>query len=166
MKKYVTYGLGNKFDINKVVIKLKTSIGKPEGAFWGSPIDAKYGWKEWTQNNDYIPHKNRYDKFEDYYKPENTIIWTLEEGTKVLDIYTVDDLEEFKKKGYIFLATDVYERYEWNFSNILEDGYSAIELHDAYIGHYFSSVLEMFMNAWDCESIAVLKPEKIKQVDS
>lgn len=166
MKKYITYGLGNKFDINKVSIKLKTSIGKPEEAFWGSPIDAYYGWKEWTKNNCYIPHRNRYNSPEDYYKPENTIIWTLEEDTKVLDIYSVSDLRRYKHDGYIIYKTNVFKRYEWNFEKLLEDGYYAIELHDATIGHRFTSDLEMFMNAWDCESIAVLDPTKIVQVDN
>lgn len=162
MKKYITYGLGNKFDPNKLVTNLKDSgLGKPEYAWWGSPTDAEYGWKEWAEDNDFLPHG--YKSYDEYFSPENSITWHLEEGSKVLDLKEVTDLMEWIKNDYITITTSRYERKLINFQKILEDGYVAVELYDACIGHRFINEFEMMFNSWDCESIVVLDPSKIIQ---
>ena len=158
MKKYITYGLGNKFYPEKLVTDLTCEIGKPYRAWWGSPIDAEYGWKEWCENEDWFPNRKSIT-LEEYFNSDNSIIWTLEEGTKILEINTIEDLDSFFEKGYI-KEYDSFD-FKWNFYKVLEDGYSAIQLNDGYIGHYFKSRLELLMNSWDCESICVLDPSKI-----
>ena len=157
MSKYVTYGLG-KFDKSKLEINLNTIpfINKPMLAFWGSPIDAEFGWKEWRECNDYC-------NIDKYFAPENTIIWKLEDDCKILDINSVEDLSIFYTKGCIREQRKM--SYEFDFKKILDDGYSAIELHDGYIGHRFLDNLEIMMNSWDCESIVVLDPDKIKIIE-
>lgn len=173
MKTYVTYGLGNKFDISKLNIDLDCFVGKPKQAWWGSPIDAKFGWKEWCEAEDWIP--GDVDP-EIYFNDDNKILWTLEESSKILYLDTVYDLDTFVKLKYIVL--DVYDEYDnyrcdlkilvnhykWDFKKILDDGYTAIELTNGNIGHYFTSEVECLINGWDCESIVVLDPSKIIQI--
>jgi len=51
--KYIHYG-SNCFDPSKFVeIKNEKYFNKPVGGLWASNIDAKFGWKEWCQGNDY-----------------------------------------------------------------------------------------------------------------
>lgn len=169
MKTYVTYGLG-KFDKSKLVVNLSPGIqGKPVCAFWGSPIDSEYGWKDWCEANEFYGNPNK------IFSPENTITWTLEDDSKILDIESIDDLENYFHMDYI----KNYQRwpgeinYNFDFVRILKDGYSAIELHDSAIGHMFflylrneeKHQLDMMMNSWDCESIVVLDPDKIKIIE-
>ncbi len=86
MKKYITYGLGNKFYTEKLLTDLTCEIGKPRHAWWGSPIDAEYGWKQWCENEDWFPTPISAttlelisSTIEEYFSPDNAIIWTLKE---------------------------------------------------------------------------------------
>ena len=56
-KRYVTYLKQDreKFDKNKIEINLYTKhkiLSKPYKAWWGSPIDAYYGWKEYVNSEE------------------------------------------------------------------------------------------------------------------
>ena len=165
---YVTYGLGNKLDISKIKTDLYCQIGKPKQAFWGSPVDADFGWKEWCYREECIPTSKGLS-FDDYFSDDNKILWDLKEGTKVLMINEVEDLDEFIDKKYIvyvrIFPNSDFKDYVWNFNKILEDGYSAIQLNDATIGHNFRSNVEILLSSWDCESIVVLDKSKIVQVE-
>ena len=163
MKKYVTYGFGDTFIPEKLVTDLKESIGKPMSAWWGSPVDSEYGWIDWCNQEEFIPKGASFDK---YFTDNNKIIWTLDESAKILEVNEVADLEDYFELGYIEDKSDEpeYKDYHWNFYKVLEAGYSAIELTDGGIGHYFHNRIELMMNSWDCESIVVLDPSKIIQV--
>jgi len=162
---YVTYGKGNKFDITKLKIDLSyTGRGKPKEAWWGSPVDAEYSWKEWCISNECCPGKKDSITVDEYFSDDNKILWDLKKGTKVLMINTMGDLYKYKSKGYIIyegIILPEVKDYDWNYKKILKDGYSAIQLNDPCIGHRFTSTLELLMNTWDCESIVVLDPSKI-----
>ena len=54
-KIYITYN-NKDTEFNKDLIKtsLKPNyINKPTEAFWGSPENAEYGWKEWCESNEF-----------------------------------------------------------------------------------------------------------------
>ena len=157
MQKYVTYGLGNKFNPDKLVTDLTCSIGKPASAWWGSPINTEFGWKDWCKSENFIPSRGL--SFEEYFSDNNKIVWTLKEGSKILLIDSIYDLNDFQRLDYI--VEGKYDSWEFDFKKILNDGYTAIQLNDAGIGHYFMNRLELLMNSWDCESIVVLDPSKI-----
>ena len=158
---YETYGLGNKFYPNKLKIDLHCVCGKPAG-WWGSPVDAKYSWRDWCENEQWVPGGR---SIEEYFSDDNKILWTLKEDTKILMINTPKDFETLRDNHYIILQGDEYPSYTFDFNKVLEDGYSAVQLNDGYIGHYFSRDidhrLEILMNGWDCDSIVVLDPSKI-----
>ena len=167
---YVTYGLGNKFVLEKVLTNLNDrGIGKPERAWWGSPIDAEYGWKQWAEDNDFLPHG--YHSFKKYFAPKNAIYWELVPGSRVLHIINPYDLQNWVNNGYIKSISKEsrfgsFDIKFIDFEAILKDGYDAVELCDSSIGHRFVSNIEMLFNSWDCESIVVLNPNKIIQVDN
>ena len=161
MKMYITYGKGNEFDASLLhPILRETSFGKPDGCFWGSPVNAKYGWKEWCLSED----------FWDISRFEEKIVWILKPHTKVLCIRNYDDIDYFVKKGFIYLDpyNDEYlfsrDNYVINFDKIKRAGYSAIELFDSSIGHRYWKKYDRLFNGWDCESIVVLDPSVIVQV--
>ncbi len=160
---YVTYGFGNVFDPNKLNTNLREFIGKPLKAWWGSPIDADFGWKEWCENEEFLID-NRYKSLEEYFSDNNKIFWTLKDNAKVLMINNINDLNTCIESQFIYYDSCDYFRHRWDFYQILRKGYSAIQLNDAAIGHCFRSTVESIMNGWDCESIVVLDPSMIIQL--
>lgn len=167
---YVTYGLGTKFDIDKLQLDLTYRPDKPKKAWWGSPVDAEFGWKEWCEAEDFTTKSM---PIEEYFSDKNKIVWKLKEGTKKLDIKYESDLQNLLDAGYITIDDTfpvvAYPHYKFDFNKILEDGYSAIELFDSSIGHSYRDdsnwELSLLLNSWDCESIVVLDPSVIETVD-
>lgn len=156
MKTYITYGFVLE-DPKNIVTNLDECINKPKKALWGSPVDAEFGWRDWCENEEWWPGGEP-DYFDKSFK------WTLKDGSKVLTINTIGDLEDLDKRGYFDHRGPFMFDSRLNFHRILEDGYSAVELTDGYIGHYFKNDLEMSFNSWDCESIVVLDPDKVELV--
>ena len=156
MKTYITYGFILE-DPSKIVTNLDEVINKPKKALWGSPIDAEFGWRDWCEGEDWWPGGEP-DYFDKSFK------WTLKEGSKILTINKVEDLDDIYRAGlmrpnkYGFIALDFYR--------ILDVGYSAVELTDGHIGHMFVNRLEDSFNSWDCESIVVLDPDAIILLDN
>lgn len=160
-KEYCTYGFGNKFDKDKIVIDLKTrgSSNKPMSAWWGSPVDAKFGWKDWCLAEEWFPKNEDPDV---YLSESNKINWTLEDSANILTISSLEDLQEYFSKGFIIARPGFFMTcYEFDFQEILDKGYAAVELLDPTLGHLFINELELMLNSWDCESIVVLDPTKI-----
>lgn len=162
---YVTYlhKKYGKFKPENININLnRKGINKPIAAFWGSPKDSLFGWKEWCECE---------SMFLDEFKWNKPIFWRLKSNTKVLKInwediispntilkdYTVNLLENANSKDLRFLELD--------FNKILTSEIFAIELMDSRIGHSFDVGLnpyEFMFNSWDCESIVMLDKEKIE----
>lgn len=160
-KLYVTYWSKSKppFDPNKIEIVLgdaKYSINKPQTAFWGSPIDADWGWKEWCKA----------EEFGDY-DWDNPIYFRLKSNSVILKIDIFDLREEVL--GEYISKNDFMPRYLSNldFNKIVEDGIDAVELMDGRIGHLFlNNDYEFMFNSWDCESIVILNKDVIEFVNS
>ena len=179
-KQYVTYLSKQKYersDFDPSLIETDLSHfldSKPKCAWWGSPVDATFGWKDYCLS-DYGT--------EDFDFEHHSIYWHLKEGSKIFQI-DMDDvkLEESNELlKYIYFTDNSYpvcekhfpitetieilNSYEMrprlNFSRILSDGIVAVELMDACIGHMFMNQLETMFNSWDCESIVILDSSKI-----
>lgn len=168
-EKYVTYlKEGLIFEKNSIVTDLENySIqNKPTSAFWGSPMEGSYGWKEWCDCESF----GNYDW-------NNPIIWKLKDNSKILRItwedikidsllfnYTKEDL--FMKEVLKDLNRPVDLLLD--FEKMLSDEIVAVELTEPRIGHTFfglpeeySKQLERMFCTWDCESIVVLDSSKI-----
>lgn len=152
--KYVTYlKEGILFDPDKIVIDLNNKYNgflfKPDRGFWGSPVDAEYGWKEWCEDVYFGSY--------DFNKP---VYWTLTSG-KILQV----GWDEVKNKETSILTKYInypYNILDWN--KMLKDDIVAVQLMDGCIGHRFINELEKQFNGWDCESIVVLDKSRLNFV--
>lgn len=161
MKTYITYGFILE-DPKKIVTDLDECINKPRKALWGSPVDAEFGWRDWCESENWYPSHHKHQDIEDYFS--KSFKWTLKDGSKILTINTISDLEDLDKKVYFDHEVPFLYIPGLNFHKLLEDGYSAVELTDGYIGHYYKNDLEMAFNSWDCQSIVVLDPKQVELV--
>lgn len=180
-KQYVTYLSKKKcreeFDPSLIETDLECFLeSKPNCAWWGSPVDTKFGWKEYC-----ISEYGTKD-----FDFEHPIYWHLKEGIYFCKIFQIDiddvKLEESNELlKYIYFLDKSYSGYEkhfpitetieklnsyemrprLNFSRLLNDGIVGVELMDACIGHMFMNQLETMFNSWDCESIVILDSSKI-----
>ena len=148
--RYVTYReIDEKFDKELIDIDLKSKyMNKPNRGFWGSPVDAEFGWKEWCENEDY-----------GCYDFDNPIYWRLKEG-KIFQV-DWDDLESEEFNQYVTRTS--YRTPLLDFESMREDGIIAVQLMNACIGHSFTDFgdIELMFNSWDCESIVVLDKDYI-----
>lgn len=159
MKKYITYGKGNKLDINKLPplseLDLRPNgINKVYRTLWGSPVDAEYGWKAWCLDNEFNLEA---------LSENNSFCWTLKPTARILTISNEDDLAKvpFTRNKMALLHNPDYFSTYIDYYKIVAKSYDAVELEDGVIGHRFSSPEEICFNSWDCESIMVLNRDAI-----
>ena len=147
MREYISY-LGEEFDTKYIATQLnlnfQSSINKPLYGLWASPVNAKYGWKEFCINN-LIGLDPVHFRF------------TLKYYAKIFYIDNLEDVEKlpFYGNGDIFI----------DFDKLREDGYDGMELTNPRIGHYFISKKEECFNSWDCESIVIWNPDIIVPIE-
>lgn len=138
---YIHYG-STEFDENKWQ-DIENEFVKPIGGLWASPIDAEYGWRDWTLDNNY-KCCNEYFKFE--IKPE----------ANVYKIHNINDLlklpQNKKSERHIWEPSPPYYI---DFEKCKDIGIDAIELCSLNNGLYWA------LYGWDCESIIILNKEII-----
>ena len=127
--KYVTYlrKAAGSFDARMIFTDLepKKCINKPKLAFWGSPLNARFGWKDWCESEEWGDTEG--DK----------VIWTLQEGSKILciireetsSILTSPLLKYFVSSDNEFGDKGLRDNFYLNFPKLAEDGYAAVELN-------------------------------------
>lgn len=144
MKKYIHYG-AKEFDPNKVKeVKNRMMFTKPVGGFWASPTDAKYGWKEWNNSNEF----KECDE-------DNSITFTLTDNARILVIKSVDDLKNLPVNdplGLNFTDT-VYLDFE-----ALAKEYDAIEVYISEDSRLYDALY-----GWDCDSILIMNKDIVKE---
>lgn len=115
---------------------------KPRGGLWASSIDAKLGWKDWCER----------EEFRECIE-ENSFRFTLPEA----NIFVIDSVE--KLKGLPTISDPIWEPIGTliDFEKCIELGYDAIELS-------LSTDRRLYwqLYGWDCDSILVMNPDKIK----
>lgn len=142
MRTYIHYG-SNKFHPYAFVkITNCPQFTKPFGGLWASPVDAKYGWKDWCEDSRF--NVNRLKK---------SFTFTLAPEAKVLYIRSTDDFENLPKQGVnvpsMWTALD--------FELLRQQGYDAVELVDIEApGLYWA------LYGWDCDSILIMNPGIIR----
>lgn len=158
MKTYITYGKGNKFnkELLPKVEDLKIQydcINKVPNTFWGSPIDAEYGWKNWCEDNEYS-----------ILTEDDSFLWTLKPEAKILYIESLDDI--YKKVPFVRRTEYGFENTYIDFETIIKE-YDAMELcsNNGTIGHRFASDKEICFNTWDCDSIMVFNRDMIVPIE-
>ena len=80
---YIHYG-HKKFQINRFFhIRNQKLRNKPFGGLWASRTDAKYGWKEWNEDEQFRECEE-----------ENSFKFTLSTNANVLEIHSHKDLSK------------------------------------------------------------------------
>lgn len=167
-EEYLSYFKKSKLPFDKskihIVFDSRPHLNKPLCAFWGSPSNAIFGWKEWCECEDFCL---------DEYDWDNPIRWRLKPNSKILRIDINDVKDEYNSILNKYLSiNDIYKGMPFNrfmleldFNKILDDDIVAIELMDGSIGHRFINPIETMFNTWDCESIVVLDETKIEFIE-
>ena len=151
MKEYIHYGHTKFHKGCFKPIKNTEFWTKPNGGLWASPVDTKYGWKDWCHSNEFRECKE-----------DNMFKFILSENSKVLHLYSINDLKDlpicFSDKFYD--TRMVYLDFE-----ILSSEYDAIELHlseEKY--ESFMDSLYYKLYGWDCDSILIMNPDIICEI--
>lgn len=142
--KLIHYG-STIYEPNKVgAIKNINSFVKPEGGLWTSPIDSKWGWCDWNDNEGFRECDIK-----------NSFTVELSNNAKILVIDNEDDMYKMPKiEGFLGRFYPDFEK--------IADQYDAIWLtvngqSKTRHGH------PMNLYGWDCESVLVLNPDCIIQ---
>ena len=141
---YIHYG-HKKFQINRFVsIRNEELRNKPFGGLWASRTDAKYGWKEWNEDEQFRECEE-----------ENSFKFTLSTNANVLEIHSHKDLSKVPQvKKSIFNGSFLPD-----FEKLLSDGFDAMEL-------FLSEDDELYWDlyGWDCDSILVMNPDVVEEI--
>lgn len=115
---------------------------KPIGGLWASPVDAKLGWKNWCEREEFRECTE-----------ENSFSFTLPES----NIFIIDSVEKLKELPTIVDPVCESIGTLIDFEKCIEIGYDAIELNLS-----MNPRLYWELYGWDCDSILVMNPDKIK----
>ena len=148
-KYYVHYGDAH-FDPEKFdEIQNRTFMNKPLGGFWGSPINAGFGWKDWNDEEQFAECDQN-----------NCIAFSLKPGANIYEIHTEHDWDELVKKYPGPMGKMPFPgMIDVNFERMADD-YDGIELFLSDDGRLYHA-----MYGWDCDSILIFHPDVVKEVD-
>ena len=135
----IHYG-SDKFIPEKVLPVKNDSWVKPnrEGGLWTSPVDSKWGWKDW----------NDCEQFRDC-DERNSFTVRLKSDAK---IFVIDSLEDLKNSP----LRDGYSKRVLDFEFIAQN-YDAIWLTEKGQNEtHLSYPIDLY--GWDCETVLILNP--------
>jgi hypothetical protein len=111
---------------------------KPKGGLWTSPVDSEYGWKDWSEDNQYGDLSIHFD--------------LAFEGT-VLEIDSVEDMNELPWIEQEFM-------HFVSFEPLVFMGYDAIHLTNK--GQCDTRLTyPKSLYGWDCETVLVMNADAI-----
>jgi hypothetical protein len=143
MKNYIHYG-SQSFDRSVFRPIENRGTNKPFGGLWASPVDANYGWKDWTDAEHFCECKE-----------SNSFTFTLKPTARVLLIESPDDFSKVVPYARTFLSESA-----WNIDFLaIAREYDAVEV--VINGFTYNA-----MYGWDCDSIVILNPDVVVPVMS
>ena len=145
--KYIHYG-SNKFDPQEFlpIVNQTRNWTKPkQGGLWASPIDAKYGWKQWCIDEDFNL-LNLSAHFDFQLKSE-------------AEIYRIDSAKSLKLFVHMFPGAEMSEldrlAYDLD-TDYWPDYRKASEMYDGVeVSLSDCPQLYRWLYGWDCDSIVV-----------
>lgn len=116
-------------------------LTKPNGGFWASNINAKCGWKDWCES----------EEFRDCNK-ENSFSFIILDSAKILRVNSMNDISDLPiiAKMSSWICLDFEE---------LSKEYDAIEVNISE-----DEMLYWNLYGWDCDSILVMNPDVIQEI--
>jgi hypothetical protein len=139
----VTYGKGTFFDKNKFqFIKNAPHWNKPSGGLWASPINSKYGWKDWCI-------------IEEFGNLSSSFEFTI--TGNIFKIENIDDLNQLPLivNDEIYYKSPSFYNTFIDFEAVVNSGIDAIWLTE-------SAIRYKEFYGWDCESVLILNPSCIQ----
>jgi hypothetical protein len=150
-KVYIAYGSSeyspSKFKPVNLTHWRSAVNNKPFGGLWASPIDSKWGWKDWCQAEEWNTESlNTHFTF------------TLAPGT---NIYVIDN-----EKDLVSVSTfrsEYMPTLSINFAGLINNGYDGIYVTDNAARNFrYSTIYGISdLNSWDCESICIFNKDVI-----
>lgn len=125
---------------------------KPEGGLWGSPVDSDNSWIDFCSWSESF-RMNIYKSFK----------FKLSDNANIIFIDSIKTLDDLYNRGFENQNYDAYtyddDIYYLDFKKLLDNGYDAIEV---------SINVETYnaLYGWDVDSILVMNPRCIIEVDS
>lgn len=152
---YVSYSRFPKFNPDLIRTDLSLNIGPlkvkptPESAFWASPEDAEFGWKDWTER-------------EEFGLSENIIRFCLADNAKILRIESEDDLNKIpcRKSEITDMLGLCIGTLEPDFDAMRNEGYDGMEV---IISN--DPTLYLALYGWDADSIVIWNPDVVKVIE-
>lgn len=123
-------------------IKNKTFV-KPFGGLWASNVNARYGWKDWCEVEEFC----ECDK-------ENSFSFTLSDDARILQINSTKDIKNLPSHQGDF-------SYPWVILDFKEIS-KTYDVIEANISN--SSELYFALYGWDCDCILVMNPDVIQEI--
>lgn len=119
---------------------------KPSGGLWASATDARYGWKDWCEEEEFRECTE-----------ENSFIFHFKQGAKVFLIDGLTSLNKLPRRDTGRLGPN--SLYLIDFEQCLRNGIDAIELM-----LYGPAQNELYwaLYGWDCDSVLVMNPDCIE----
>ena len=126
---------------------------KPDhrSCLWASPVESKFGWKDWCEMEGYDP-TNGFD---------TSFRFVLKDDAHVAHIRTEEDMSKITPFIIPNSYLDFY--HEYDFEKIAER-YDAIELHLTEDPTGVRGQLYYLLYGWDCDSILILNPDVVQEV--
>lgn len=165
---YIHYG-NNHYEKRDVDLSIKGFVTKPKrAALWGSPEDAEFSWKDWSEGEGW-----------NLSSLEKSFRFKLKNDSKILFISSekdIDELDEILKTNTCvkesfskltstssmlmsllgFITPENYSTID--FSKLRENGIDAVEIE-------FNGYTHGAFYGWDCDSICVLNPDAVEEVE-
>ena len=117
------------------------------GGLWASDINADYGWKEWTENQNFMT---------DRYNDNNYFKFRLKDNARVLYLKDEKDLKNLPKNNSELTRMMKMCGTEYLDFEKLKEDYDAIEIE--------IDKLYWTLYGWDCDSILVMNKEVIELI--
>jgi hypothetical protein len=150
-KVYIAYGSSeyspNKFKPVDLKHWRSTINNKPFGGLWASPIDSKWGWKDWCQAEEWKTESlNTYFTF------------TLAPGA---NIYVIDNEKDLMSVSTF--RSEYTSTLSIDFADLINNGYDGIYVTDNAARKFRCSTIYGIsdLSSWDCESICIFNKDVI-----
>lgn len=171
MVTYIHYGSDHfdKFLFKPLKNRRTFPASKPDvkSGLWASPVDSKYGWKDWVIEQDFGADLQKSFKFQLKNQDKIFDVSTIEDAidlikryylkeTEFHKLYYVDSLETILDNiasKNVFLASN---SFLLDFEKMQNDGYTGLEIHIAKNPMFY-----YLFYGWDMDSIIVWNVDEI-----
>ena len=136
------------FKLRPIIIKNgngRTGIlAKPQGGLWCSPLNSKYGWKDWCKENDF----GNVDQMQE-------IILNVD----MINFVVINSIKDMETKLPWYKMDNLFDAID--FENLVRQGFDGVYLTIKGEGKTrYSSPHGLY--GWDCETILILNERCIK----